>query len=481
MEHLVLVVGWWSGRNPTCWSGFTSPYTWSTDHRPPDWPQFVRDATTALVAGRLNACEQYNHEATERCRASGDGVGSRTCAVQLALLRREQGRPAEAELALRGAEPDAGVVLAAVLIDLGRDSRAWAQLAVCTDVLDSATQEDDDWLADAALLGEVAAALGDVSVARSLYSRLTPYEGRFAINRVGSVCHGSVARQLGLLAHRLDDWEAARQHYDIALAAHTQAGAPILLAHTRRQYAALLRVRGGPGDWDQADDILAGAEAIYRRLGIERLAAECQSVLARSDLTDVAAVPGGRRVVNVFRADGDGWLVRYAGSEARVREERGLRDVAHLLARPAQSLHVADLLLGATSPGVGTAAAVRVAPPWRAGPEARLRPLQVLHDEARAEHRARLVELEAEVERVRCADDPIGIALAAGERDRIQGQLEREGDSLELARDAVATRVRLAVDAVEEVHPELGRHLRRSIRTGTFCSYEPPSRTHWET
>jgi hypothetical protein len=45
----------------------------------------------------------------------------------------------------------------------------------------------------------------------------------------------------------------------------------------------------------------------------------------------------------------------------------------------------------------------------------------------------------------------------------------------------VATRVRLAVDAVERVHPELGRHLRRSVRTGTFCSYEPPSRTHWET
>ncbi|MDQ6909424.1 MAG: tetratricopeptide repeat protein [Actinomycetota bacterium] len=393
--------------------------------------------------------------------------------MQLALLRREQGRPAEAELAVRDLEPGAGPVRAAILVDLGRDSQAWAEVATCAEVVCGASGDDDDWLADAALLGEVAAVLGEVSVARSLYARLASHEGRFAMDSAGSACHGSVARQLGSLAHRLDDWEEARRHYEAALAAHTEAGAPILFAHTCRQYAALLRVRGGPNDWDHAVELLADAERVYRRLGIERLAAQCQSVLARSDLTDVATAPGFRRVLNVFRpADGrqgDGWLVRYAGSEARLAHERGLQDLPHLLAHPAQSLHVADLLLGPTSPGVGTAATVGVAP------------VSELEDEARAEHRARLAELESEADRARRADDPIEVALASAELDRIEALLASEGDSLELARAAVATRVRLAVDAVERAHPELGRHLRRSIRTGTFCSYEPPSRTNWET
>lgn len=405
--------------------------------------------------------------------------------MQLALLRREQGRPAEAELAVRDLDPPAGPVAAAILVDLGRDSQAWTELATCAEAVDGARGEDDDWLADCTLLAEVAAALGDRSVARSLYGRLSPHAGRFATDSAGSACHGSVARQLGLLAHRLDDWEEARGHYEVALAAHAEAGAPILLAHTRRQYAALLRVRGGPDDWDLGVELLAGAEEVYRRLGIQRLAAQCQSVLARSDLTDAAAVPGFRRVLNVFRPADDGhdggWLVRYAGSEAWLGNERGLHDLPHLLARPAQSLHVADLLLGATTAGVGTAATVAVGPPWRAGGAARLRPVHALDDKARAEHRVRLAELEDAQDRARRSADPIEVTLAAAEHDRIEALLTSEGDSLELAREAVATRIRLAVDAVERAHPELGRHLRRSVRTGTFCSYEPPSRTNWET
>ncbi|HUQ63635.1 MAG TPA: hypothetical protein VM121_07770 [Acidimicrobiales bacterium] len=413
--------------------------------------------------------------------------------MQLALLRREQGRPAEAELAARELGPGVGAtaVRAAILVDLGRDSEAWAELTTWSTEEDgapaAATEDDDDndrdRLAETALFGEVAAVLADNAVARSLYERLLPYEDRFAYDSAGGACHGSISRQLGLLAHRIDEWEVARGHFEAAVTAHAEAVAPILLAHTYRQYAALLRVRGGPTDWDRAVELLAAAEEIYRRLGIGWLASQCQSVLARSDLTDAAAIPGAPRAVNVFRrrSDGDGWLVRYNGSEAKLDDERGLQDLAHLLVRSAQSLHVADLLLGSARQGVGTAATTGVASPWRSGGGARLHPLAVLDGAARQEHRARLSDLGAEADRARRGREPISAALAEGERDLIEALLAQEGDSLELAREAVSTRIRIGVDTVERVHPELGRHLRRSIRTGTFCSYEPPSRTTWET
>ena len=32
---------------------------------------------------------------------------------------------------------------------------------------------------------------------------------------------------------------------------------------------------------------------------------------------------------------------------------------------------------------------------------------------------------------------------------------------------------------IEVVHPELGRHLDRTVRTGTFCVYEPGGAVSW--
>jgi hypothetical protein len=36
--------------------------------------------------------------------------------------------------------------------------------------------------------------------------------------------------------------------------------------------------------------------------------------------------------------------------------------------------------------------------------------------------------------------------------------------------------VRQAIARIDEHHPELGRHLERAIRTGTYCSYLPDTR-----
>jgi hypothetical protein len=43
----------------------------------------------------------------------------------------------------------------------------------------------------------------------------------------------------------------------------------------------------------------------------------------------------------------------------------------------------------------------------------------------------------------------------------------------------VTARIRDSVRRIEAVHPELGRHLRHAVRTGTACSYEPETATSW--
>ena len=37
-----------------------------------------------------------------------------------------------------------------------------------------------------------------------------------------------------------------------------------------------------------------------------------------------------------------------------------------------------------------------------------------------------------------------------------------------------------AIARISDVHPALGRHLRNSVRTGTFCSYVPEQPVDWD-
>ena len=59
------------------------------------------------------------------------------------------------------------------------------------------------------------------------------------------------------------------------------------------------------------------------------------------------------------------------------------------------------------------------------------------------------------------------------------GRVRRAGSPAERARTAVTARLRASIERISAVHPELGRHLRASVRTGTVCVYEPESPRQW--
>jgi hypothetical protein len=40
-------------------------------------------------------------------------------------------------------------------------------------------------------------------------------------------------------------------------------------------------------------------------------------------------------------------------------------------------------------------------------------------------------------------------------------------------------RIGTALKTLDDVHPVLGRHLRRAVLTGRFCSYQPEEPVHW--
>ena len=108
---------------------------------------------------------------------------------------------------------------------------------------------------------------------------------------------------------------------------------------------------------------------------------------------------------------------------------------------------------------------------------------------ARAAYRRRVEELRSTVDEAEVGGDEERKTRARQELEFIEHELaaayglsgtaRRLADPAERARKAVANRIRDAVSRIEANHPALGRHLRASIRTGTFCSYEPERTVTW--
>jgi hypothetical protein len=121
------------------------------------------------------------------------------------------------------------------------------------------------------------------------------------------------------------------------------------------------------------------------------------------------------------------------------------------------------------------------APPTGADP--------VLDRRAVAEFRARLVELDAEIQEANGDNDIHRAGRARVERDALLAELQaasglggrprRLGDETERARKTVTARIRDALRRIERTHPALADHLRTAVHTGTTCRYAPAARQRW--
>lgn len=159
--------------------------------------------------------------------------------------------------------------------------------------------------------------------------------------------------------------------------------------------------------------------------------------------------------------EGDSWRVSYRGTTVRVRDSKGMRDLAALLAAQGKEIGSLDLY-GVDAPLEHDTG-------------------EVLDATAREAYKKRLRELsDAEslspqqaVEQQFLLDQ---LASAYG----LGGRVRRTGSSAERARSAVTARIRETIRRLDELDPALGRHLRASVRTGTFCSYTPEAPVAWD-
>lgn len=188
------------------------------------------------------------------------------------------------------------------------------------------------------------------------------------------------------------------------------------------------------------------------------------------DHVPVAVAPpeAVREDAGQFRFDGSTWTLTFDGLAVTLSDAKGLHDLAALLAQPGEERHCLEL----------------------AGRPAELAGQHdVLDERARREYRARIEELQREIDEADRHHDAARGARAREEMDALVealsgalglgGRSRALGSAAERARSAVTWRIRSAIKKIAAVHPSLGRHLENSVRTGTYCVYSPERTVAW--
>ena len=250
------------------------------------------------------------------------------------------------------------------------------------------------------------------------------------------------------------------------------------------------RVRLAEGHATEAERCCSEAARLWNEIGAPYEAAVARMVLAealradgrddravlelqaaRTVLDQIEVVASATAETNVFRREGDYWSVVFEGHTVRVRDLKGMRYLAQLLAHPGREFHVLDLVAAETGQQVafGDAGAV-------------------LDERAKTAYRRRLAEIEDDIEHARALQDADREAQADAERDFLVRELaravglggrdRRAASASERARSGVTRAVRHGIARIGEHHPQLGEHLTGAVRTGTYCAYAPDPGAH---
>lgn len=388
----------------------------------------------ALLTGDLDRAEHHHAEVAEAASDTGS-PNAAMLAMTLGLgidLARGRNPPVDLLEGVLEVDPAVWATYAAgsamVAYHAGDLGRAREMLALHADDAFRRLGDDGEHLTTLLMFGRVAVGLGDRMSLEHIYGLLRPHTGLWCVDGIAACCWGPVDLELGRIALALDRPAEAIEHLARARGSIERAGA-----------------RGLTADLDDLE----------RRCG-------------QPGHHDSTPAQGA----SVFRREGQFWTLTFGDRTIRIKDAKGLHDLARLLAVPGRELHVFDL--------TGSGADIE-----HGGDLGEL-----LDARARAEYRRRLTELDDELADAEVAGDRARIDKARDERDFLAtelsaalglgGRSRRAGDPVERARKAVSGRIRLTIGRIELEHPLLARHLSVSVRTGTYCVYSPEHMTTWE-
>jgi AAA ATPase domain len=438
------------------------------------------------MEGSFEDAERLNAEAASLGAELRDSTIPLQAGAQLIGMRWMQGRIREMLPQLKRfadgypAMPAFRAALAVAYCEADCRTDAQRELRVLASRDFEGIPRDSLWLLATAFISETCAYLADAVHAELLYPLLAPFDGRNVVSP-NAIFAGPVSRYLGLLCAAQEDWETAEGHLDGAWEQANLDGSRPLMARTRLDHARVLLARGEEADRARAIVLLDEAEALAGEIELPVLvewvaAARPKEAPAAPEPVDSASA--------AMRREGEVWRLDYDGRVIHVRDSKGVRHLAVLLASPGVELPAGEVEVRADGASVaGEAAAAEAGLAVQASADAALAGLDAT---AKREYRQRLEDLREEIEQAEAWSDPERAARAREELDLIGSQLSAAvglggrdrplASGAERARLRVTRAIHTAIRRVGEQDEALGYELRATVRTGSFCSYEPDPR-----
>jgi hypothetical protein len=275
---------------------------------------------------------------------------------------------------------------------------------------------------------------------------------------------------------------------DRALAMARRWGAEPLVAAIRLELADVLERAGGEANAARARALRADGLATATRLDLAGLKQRWAGIPpppppaeAGGSVLGPAASTAPLSPLAFYRR-GDIWTIGALGKQIQLRDAKGLTHIARLLAAPHVEFHALDLVAGPQARGSASSVVADAGIEIRARGDSDAGP--VLDSQAKAAYRARVAELQEEIDEADSFNDPERAGRAREElaflaRELagavgLHGRDRKTGSDAERARVNVTRAIRTALKRVTDHDGELGRRLGSAIRTGTFCVYEPP-------
>ncbi|MEM9515950.1 MAG: hypothetical protein AAGA42_13950 [Actinomycetota bacterium] len=463
------------------------------------WPDTAAITATALMRiGRPTDAVEYAQMAID---AGGGLVGEPIARRVLAMVHQHDGRWPDAldeieraralvtKLGLQPFADELDVMATTVLTQAGRlDDATERATATMARVEAGAMETVGPWIiVQHAYVSSLHAPSTSAALLQDALARIDP-----------ETTHHHTDRHLALLALAAGDheraagwfrrsYDAARDHGDLThrwataqwvgiAAAERSPGsarraAPLLIAarsaplcpalgelHVDRFVAALRIVND--------DTVVPGDSTALVHELIAELASSADTTAPPT--TAAAGEAAGTTPSAVMARHGASWAIEWNGERAELAASKGLADIARLVGEPDHEIHALDLI-GARADQQGVDDGIDTT--------------------AKAQYEERLRELQAELEEAEVHNDVGRIERAQIEFDQIVDELSRAhglggrqrttGDAAERARSTVTWRIRAAIKKIDAELPSLARHLRASVRTGTWCQYAPEHAVDW--
>lgn len=443
------------------------------------WMALNLRTTRALVCGQWQEATALLDAAAPLGADLGDPSTVIAATFQRFLLGRERGEPGDPNMLqfLVQRYPDSPMVRAALLmtlLDLDRHEEARAVFEHLA-TGDFALVREERRLGVLALLCEACWQLRDRDRAPVLARLLEPFAA-YTVMYSANACFGSARRFLGQMAALAQDWSGAEEHLAAARAANQRMGMFVPLAWSEFDRADLERWRRECGVLDTPADRQEAAAALDRaaqwaeRLDLARLRARLEALrqeLARTPAPANAEEPATRPRRGHFRRDGEYWSIGDGRRMIRLKDSKGLRYIAALLAQPNQEIHVLDLVGSPAGAGNETAEPLLDAP-------------------ARRAFRQRLADLREEIDGATELHDLGRLDALQREREEIEAELSRSlglhgrtraaGTAVEKARLNGTRAIHTALRRIAAADAELGRYFETTIKTGHLCLFRPDPR-----